>query len=105
MGQYIKHSWNGNISTQRAFWVNLVLLQLIAGTVFGIVLVPMYLKIQTPPVVIDWVGFSILFVLFLWASIGIWRSSAYLVSIFWKIIVRSCTVLYASFIVWSFFFS
>jgi len=105
MGQYIKHSWKGNISTSRAFWVNLFLFQLIAGAVFGIILVPLHSKIQTPLIVSDWVGFSVLFVLFFWASVGIWRSSAYLVSSFWKILVRSCTVLYASVMVWSFFFS
>jgi hypothetical protein len=99
--QYILDSWDGNIPTPKAFWVNLVLVQLVVGALFGLLLIPLYVQAQAPPVLVDVITLGVMGILLFWAGVGIWRSSDKLEIPGWKIAARAVTVVYVGLFLWS----
>ena len=72
---YIKRSWNGELSPIRAFVINFIILQLLAQFVAIALLTPVLISIQFPLIGIVILNICILLVFYIWAATGVWRSS------------------------------
>lgn len=53
MGRYFLSSWDGKVSTSRAFWINLAFIQVVKRAIYAVVLVSLYVGSQVPLAVID----------------------------------------------------